>query len=138
MTKAHVACLLLLGFLAAGTVGCQKKKVELVFNNFTKDTRTVEISQGVPPMFYPIGPVPPSGKLRYLLEIEEKYLPLPCAWRAGDQQQAFTVTERMPGQVWIDIKPSGKPVMRDANTEIREETRKTETKIIKKDVPVIE
>ena len=138
MRNARVGCLLLLGVLAAATTGCQKKKVELVFNNLTPTTRTVELSQGSTQNFYPIGPIAPQGKLRYLIEVEKKYLPLVCAWRAGEQGQEFTVTEQMRSPMWCDINPSGTPRMRDADTEIIKEIRRTETKIIKKDVPVIE
>ena len=138
MTNARAVCLFLLGLLAVAVAGCRKKEVKLVFNNMTTTTRTVEVSQGIPPTFYPIGPVPPQGKLRYRLEIEEKYLPLPCASRAGNQGQDFTVTRQTDPILWCDIDPSGTPVMRDAHTERTVERTKVETKIIKKNVPVIE
>jgi hypothetical protein len=109
---------MLLGTLAfAG--GCSKK-VKLTFVNVTPEELTVSLSVDGG-WKHTLGTVPPSGgKLWHRLKIKKDELPAQCQYRAGVHSGSFTVTEDTPDELWIDLRPGGRPRVRDKHTEVKE------------------
>jgi len=118
-----IQILMLAGIAAALLGGCDKK-VKLTFVNHTAQSREVQLSgPGVDRSYVGVA-AGMGGKARYgTLKVKKDYLPATYEWWAGDVSSRFTVTEDTPGEVWIDIKPSGSGGLRDKHTEV-EETKK--------------
>lgn len=119
--KARTMVAVLLPAVAGMTVGCTKK-VELIFNNITR--KTVEVQISAPGVLHePIGTIPPTGQMKYVLKIDHDFLPASCSWRAGGQKMDFVVNKDTPSPIYCDITTVG-PQMRDKDTEIKKKIDK--------------
>jgi hypothetical protein len=87
--------------------GCDKE-VKLTFLNLSEDTLDVHVTSPDKGRQY-LGVLPPMGKLRHRLAIDEKGLPAACLWTAGPYVQQFSVTRETAGLMFIDIRPPAPP-----------------------------
>ena len=116
-TMALLGLLVVVGLLA----GCSKT-VDLTFVNTTDRSMDVQLTtpnEGTES----VGMVSPmGGKLKTTIKIPNDDLPANCEWQAGEFKGLFTVNEKSPGKLWIDI-PVGR--VRDKKTSVNEKREST-------------
>ena len=120
MRRTLLISLVALPLIALTSLACDKK-VELTFTNLTAQSRPLQLTDPEEGPVYLGTLAADGGRVRYELKVEKDILPVLVPWQAGDVSDEFTVTERTPGKLWIDIKSTyGRT--RDENMEFEEET----------------